>query len=114
MKIKVFATLREIVGEKSFDLPVDSTVTVGEVLEQVIQRYPGLRSELLDEEGQLLGRVHLLINGRDVRFLESEFDTLVSNADVISIFPAVGGGLSTCDDDPTDTSDVQNSLNGDR
>lgn len=92
MKIKVFATLREIVGDKSFEYPVDEPVTVGEVLQKVIEKYPKLKSELLDDEGRLLERVHLLINGRDVRFLDDVFNTQVTATDIISIFPAVGGG----------------------
>lgn len=97
MIIKVFATLREIVGEKSFELPIYPPLTVGEVLDQVIRRYPGLKDELLDEQGELLGRVHLLVNGRDVRFLENKFDTPIVPEDVVSIFPAVGGGSLSMD-----------------
>ena len=92
MKIKVYATLRQIVGDKSLDFPVNNPVTMGEVLSQVIQLYPGLRSELFYQNGELLDRVHILINGRDVRFFDRKLETYVSSEDTISIFPAVGGG----------------------
>jgi MoaD family protein len=97
MKIKVYATLRQVVGDKRIDFPVDGSITFNEVLAELFQRYPGLKIELLDESGQLLERVHVLINGRDVRFLEDKLETKVDPEDIISIFPAVGGGSNNVD-----------------
>lgn len=97
MKIKFYATLRQVVGDKSIDLPSEEPVRFNAVLAELIHRYPGLKSELQDDSGQLLERVHVLINGRDVRFMEEKLDTKVTPEDVISLFPAVGGGSSQLD-----------------
>jgi len=47
---------------------------------------------LLDEDGELLDRVHVLINGRDVPYLQDAMQTEIAARDTINVFPAVGGG----------------------
>ena len=58
----------------------------------MIRCYPALQQELLDGDGLLFGHVHIFVNGRDVPFLENTLDTRLSSSDIISVFPAVGGG----------------------
>lgn len=92
MKINFYATLRPIVGQKTieFDLPED--VTVDEMVEIVVSRYPPLRAELLNDKGELWPHVHVFVNGRDAPYLSSAMETVVRPADKVDIFPAVGGG----------------------
>jgi molybdopterin synthase sulfur carrier subunit len=92
MKINFYATLRPIVGQKTieFDLPED--VTVDQMVEIVVTRYPPLRAELLNDKGELWPHVHVFVNGRDAPYLLSAMDTVVSPGDKVDIFPAVGGG----------------------
>ena len=92
MKINFYATLRQITGQKTIELPLDGTITVRELLDQVLCLYPAMRDELVDENGALLQRVHVLINGRDVPYLENQMNTIVTSRDTVNIFPAVGGG----------------------
>jgi len=92
MRVDFYATLRQIVGTKSIDFPLPDGSTIGHLLEEVFIRYPAMRSELLDDEGQLHGHVHVLVNGRDVPYLENTLNSLIHINDTISIFPAVGGG----------------------
>jgi MoaD family protein len=92
MKINFYATLRQITGQKTIELPLDGTITVRELLDQVLCLYPAMRDELVDEHGALLQRVHVLINGRDVPYLENQMNTIVTSSDTVNIFPAVGGG----------------------
>ncbi len=92
MKVKFFATLREIVGGKEVDIPLDYFVTAQELFDKVIELYPALRKELLDNEGQLHGHVHYFINGRDIQFYEEEWERKILPGDVVTIFPAIGGG----------------------
>ncbi len=92
MKINFYATLRPIVGQKTVELPIENGATVQDVLETIVEKYPDLRPELMDENGQLLGHVHLFINGRDAPYLENMMATKIKPADKIDVFPAVGGG----------------------
>lgn len=92
MKVNFYATLRQIAGQKTvaFDLPAG--VTAQDVVDAVVQKFPAMREELVDEDGCLLGHVHLFINGRDVPYLENRLMTVVQPGDKLDLFPPVGGG----------------------
>ncbi len=92
MQIHFFATLRQITGQKTvvFELPEDPTVR--EMVEIVVTRFPPMRKELLDENGDLWQHVHVFINGRDAPYLAQKMETIIAPTDKINIFPAVGGG----------------------
>ena len=92
MKVNFFATLRDIVGGKTVEFDVDHGITAQELLDTIIERFPPLRKELLDENGKMYGHVHFFINGRDVQFTEKQFDTQILEGDTVNVFPAVGGG----------------------
>ncbi len=92
MKVNFYATLRQIVGAKSIELPVTDGITVRQLIEAVIARYPALRRELLDDQGNLYSYVHVFINGRDAPYLDQGLDTRLSPDDTVSLFPPVAGG----------------------
>ena len=92
MKIKFYATLRDIVGQKEVEFDIDSEPTVREMIDLVIKRYPRLKQELLDNEGNLYQHVHVFVNGRDAPYLADALSTRIEDNDKIDIFPAVGGG----------------------
>ena len=92
MNVNFYATLRGVVGQKTvkFDLPEGATVQ--HLLAEMIHRYPALRNELLNENGDLYAHVHIFVNGRDAPFLENSMHTILKDQDLIGVFPAVGGG----------------------
>ncbi len=65
--------------------------TVGELFEGLVQRYPGLRGQLVSETGDLHRFVNVYRNDDDIRYL-GRLETPVSQSDVVSIVPAVAGG----------------------
>jgi sulfur-carrier protein len=65
--------------------------TVGEVLTELVRRYPGLASQLLTPEGELNRFVNVYLNDEDVRYLE-ERGTPVERRDTVVILPAMAGG----------------------
>jgi len=65
--------------------------TVGEAFATLIERYPGLRGNLLDDGGVLHKFVNVYKDDDDIRYLEG-LDTKVADGDVLSILPAVAGG----------------------
>ena len=91
MKVKLFATLRPLVGAPEVDVAAAPGDTVGKALADLVQRYPQLQKELFGDDGQLLNRVHVFLNGRDVRYLQG-LDTVIQEGDEMRIFPPVGGG----------------------
>lgn len=92
MKVNFYATLRNVVGEKTviFQMPEDATVR--SLLAEMITLYPPLKTELLNEHGELYAHVHIFVNGRDATFLENGLDTVIRPDDLLGVFPAVGGG----------------------
>ena len=92
MKVNFFATLRQIVGQKTVEIDLPQNSTVQDFVELVVTRYPPMRKELLDENGNLYRHVHVFVNGRDAPFLEQGMNTVIQPHDTLNVFPAVGGG----------------------
>lgn len=64
--------------------------TVGEVLEDLEKRYPGVRDRLLDAKG-VRRFVNIYVGEEDIRFLDG-LKTQLKAGDKISIVPAIAGG----------------------
>jgi molybdopterin synthase sulfur carrier subunit len=67
--------------------------TVGTLLTRLVAIHPALGPELFASDGQLQSHMHVIVNGRDIRFLDG-LETQVNSSDQILIFPPVGGGTS--------------------
>jgi molybdopterin converting factor small subunit len=65
--------------------------TVGEAFTKLIEQFPGLRGNLLDDAGGLHKFVNVYTDDDDIRYLDG-LDTKVGDGDVLSILPAVAGG----------------------
>lgn len=65
--------------------------TVGAVVTALIERYGGLREQLLSPDGQLNRFVNVYLNDQDIRYLQ-ELATPVREGDTIVILPAMAGG----------------------
>ena len=91
MRVKVFATLRPIVGGADVPTDIQPGQSIGALIDEMITRWPDLRPEMVDDQGNLLNRVHVLVNGRSVRFLQGR-NTIIPEGANITIFPPVGGG----------------------
>ena len=65
--------------------------TLGEALEDLVRRYPGLAGQVVTDEGTLHKFVNVYVNDDDVRYLD-KLDTKVASDDTVSILPAVAGG----------------------
>ncbi len=65
--------------------------SVAEVLDDVSRQFPGVRTGLFDQDGELRRFVNIYVNDEDIRFL-GRLQTPVAGGDVVSILPAVAGG----------------------
>lgn len=92
MKVHFFATLRQIVGQKTIEIDLPENSSVQDFVEIIVTQYPPMRKELLDENGNLYRHVHVFVNGRDAPFLEQGMNTIIKPEDTLNVFPAVGGG----------------------
>jgi len=91
MRVKVYATIRPIVGGRFVDLPVEDGATVKELVASMVERWPEL-SEMMWEEGELSRRVHVFVDGRSARHLPHGADTVLRDGQEIDVSPAVAGG----------------------
>jgi molybdopterin synthase sulfur carrier subunit len=92
MKVHFYATLRSIVGQKTVELDAKPGITARELVALVVQQYPALRVELLDENNEFHRHQKFFINGREAIYLEDKMDTPIQADDKVDIFPPVGGG----------------------
>jgi molybdopterin converting factor small subunit len=65
--------------------------TLGEVVSDVVGRYPGLGPRLRDANGQPYEFITIYLNDEDVRF-QGGFAVPVKDGDVVTVVPAVAGG----------------------
>jgi len=91
MRIRVYGTLRSVVGDKEIDLPTSAKSSARSVLERLLVAYPGLEKKLLREGDTLQGGVQIMVNGRSIQFLDG-LDTPLEDSDQLALFPPIGGG----------------------
>ncbi|MFP5297629.1 MAG: ubiquitin-like small modifier protein 1 [Actinomycetota bacterium] len=65
--------------------------TIGELIDELGQRYPGFREQVMTAEGDLHRYVNVYVNDEDARYLD-KLDTKVADGDVVSLLPSVAGG----------------------
>ena len=92
MQVSFYATLRQIVGQKTIEVAIPDGATIAQLISAIVAAYPALRPEILDAQGDLHGHIHFFVNGRDVPYLEHQIDTVLHPDDIITVFPPVGGG----------------------
>ncbi|NTU83396.1 MAG: MoaD/ThiS family protein [Chloroflexales bacterium] len=92
MNVNFYATLRPIVGGRTVKLDLPAGVTVRELVDVLVERWPPLRKQLLDADGELYRHVNVFINGRGTPFLDQGMRSIVNVGDTIDVFPAVAGG----------------------
>lgn len=75
-------------GEATVDLSVGS---VGEAFAALVERFPALKGQLVDDTGALHRFVNVYRNDDDIRYLD-QLGTTLQDGDTLSILPAVAGG----------------------
>lgn len=89
VNVRIPTVLRVHVGGES--TVSGEGATVGEVISGLVETHPGLKPNLLDDEGGVRKFVNVYVNDEDIRFLE-KLDTSVADGDEVALLPAVAGG----------------------
>jgi sulfur-carrier protein len=88
--VRIPPTLRvETGGERQ--VPA-SGETVRELLDDLIERFPGLATQLV-EDGDIAPFVNVFVNNEDVRTLDG-LDTPVVDGSTVILLPAMAGGAA--------------------
>jgi molybdopterin synthase sulfur carrier subunit len=66
--------------------------TVGEIIEKITHDFPELKKHILDSRGTIRSFVNIFSGEEDIRDLQEE-KTPVNQTTVISIVPAIAGGI---------------------
>jgi len=91
MKIKLYANLRPLVGNQtSVEVDAGPGDTIRQMVDDLLEKYPALRDELL-VDGEISPRIHIFLNGREVRYMDG-LDMVIPEGADLRIFPPVGGG----------------------
>jgi MoaD family protein len=87
--VKIPTQLRAAAGGAA-EAEVDGE-TVGEVLDDLFERFDELRERISEDGGELRRFVNVYVGGEDIRFLDG-LDTPVTDGAEVTILPAVAGG----------------------
>jgi molybdopterin converting factor subunit 1 len=79
IKIRLFATLREVVGEREITITVPSGVTVSYLNNEIFRKYPQLKSF----SNKFVTSVNYKV---------TTGDTIITSSDEIALLPPVSGG----------------------
>jgi molybdopterin synthase sulfur carrier subunit len=90
-KLKIFSILRDAVGIKELMIPVENGQTVREMIEVIGSVNLILHQKIIEENGELTGLVHILVNGRNIMWLQG-LDTILTEDDDIILLPPTAGG----------------------
>lgn len=88
--IRLFATVREAVGERTLTRTYEDAVTVRDVLRDLEETFPDAEGTLLDD-GEIRRSLTVLRNGRNVAHYAGA-DTELEAGDTLSLTPPVSGG----------------------
>src|ERR1700735_3860542 len=87
--LRIPTVLRPAMGGESV-IAVEGD-TVGEVLLHLTTTYPGIKGQLLNDDGTLHRFLNVYVNDDDVRYLGG-VQASITNNDEITLLPAVAGG----------------------
>jgi sulfur-carrier protein len=89
--LKCYADYRETIGIKEMLLDLRDGQTIEGLLRMITNKYPALKQKLFVDNYELKDLVTVLVNGRNIEFLE-RMNTRLREGDLISLFPPVAGG----------------------
>ncbi|MCK9486650.1 MAG: MoaD family protein [Dehalococcoidia bacterium] len=89
--VHVTSVIQQVVnGQREFSADGE---TVGELIANVEDSYPGFASRVMDEDGEIRRFVNVYLNDEDVRYLGGK-DTALKDGDTVSFLPALAGGAA--------------------
>jgi molybdopterin synthase sulfur carrier subunit len=88
--VRAFADYREIIGNE-VELTLPEGETIGTLLFDIAERHPELQRQMFVKTGELKEFINILINGRNIAFLDN-MATIMVDGDIIALFPPVAGG----------------------
>ena len=90
--VKFYAMLREATGKKVETVVLPEKSSVGDLINLLVERYGDrFGYYVYDKQKRVRDYLSFMLNGVNVNSL-SGFETLLSDGDVVSLLPPIGGG----------------------
>ncbi len=87
--VKVFGGLRQSFQGGTLIQPLPAESALSALIDQIKLDFPDLSANL--KHGLEAGYLNILINGRNIRFLQN-YETQLRDGDTVAFLPPVGGG----------------------
>lgn len=87
--VRIPTPLRTLTGG-SEEVALESPSSVGDAVDQLEKKHPGIKDRLLDEKG-VRKFINIYVGEEDIRFLDG-LKTQLKDGEQISIVPAIAGG----------------------
>jgi len=87
--VRIPTPLRKLTSDK--DEVNISAANIAQLIDEMESQYPGIKSRLCDESGNVRRFINLYVNNEDIRFLKGK-ETVLNEGDIVSIIPAIAGG----------------------
>ncbi|MFQ5998500.1 MAG: MoaD family protein [Candidatus Bathyarchaeia archaeon] len=91
VSVKLFTTLREIIGKSEEIICLQGNVTAYHVLKELARMYGHTVAQYIFEGEKLRDYLEVLVDGHNVS-LEYGLETRLKNGSVMAILPPAGGG----------------------
>lgn len=89
VKVKIPTVFRRFTGNEA---EVHLTPgTLGQLFDQLDERYPGFKGQIMSDSGELHRFVNVYVNDEDARYL-SKLETEAREGDQVALLPSVAGG----------------------
>lgn len=89
INVRIPTPLRRLTDQQSSVTAEGSTVA--ELIDSLDAAFPGMKSRVCDDDGELRHFVNIYVNGEDVRYMDG-IGSALKPGDEVSIVPAVAGG----------------------
>jgi molybdopterin synthase sulfur carrier subunit len=89
VNVRIPEVLRKLTEGK--DLVSVEACTVGEMLNALETKHPGLKERICDEKGQVKRFINIFVSEEDIRF-QDNLETKLAPGTEVSILPAIAGG----------------------
>jgi len=91
VKVKFFASLREIAGRREADVKLPKGSTVGSLLDELSRRYGPKFVEHIFERGKIKSHIIVMLDARSIHLLDGPKTVLSENA-TVAILPSFFAG----------------------
>jgi len=92
MRVRFYAILRAVVGQKTIEVDLPSGARAIDLARAIALRWPELAAFVIDDRGEISRQVHVMVDGRNVRWLPDGSATVLHADATIDVFPPTAGG----------------------